>query len=144
MLDAVLYLLLAVGFAAPAVNLGPAGDARLHSVSREITIHRLVVRVLGGLGIDCVRTRSDQGQIADEDDIKELRQLVEACLANETSDPGHARVVPADLLGRIGVSELRVDRAKLVDFDELVVEAITPLLEKHRALAFELDGERNQ
>ena len=42
-LDAALDLFLAVGFAAPAVDLRPAGDAGLHPVAGEIAVHRLVV-----------------------------------------------------------------------------------------------------
>src|SRR5580692_10226251 len=134
MLDAALDLFLAVGLAAPAMNLGPAGDSGLDPMAREITVHRLVVEMLGGLGVDGVRPRPDQRQVTGEHDIEELRQLVEASLADETADPGDARVVLVDLLGRGRVGMLGIERAKLVDLDELVVEAVASLLEEDRPL----------
>ena len=39
------------------------------------------------------------------------------------------------------VGRLGIHRAEFVDLDELVVEAVAPLLEEHRPLAVELDGE---
>src|SRR3954470_24469993 len=51
MLDARLNLLLAVGLAAPAVDLRPAGDAGLDAVAREIAVHRLVVEAIDRLGV---------------------------------------------------------------------------------------------
>ena len=144
MLDAALDLFLAVGLAAPAMDLGPAGDARLDPMAREIAVHRLVVEMLGGLGVDGVRPRPDQRQVAGENDVEELRQLVEAGLADEAADPGDTLVILVDLLGGVGVGVLDIERAKLVDLDELVVEAMAPLLEEDRSLAVELDGERDQ
>src|SRR5580700_6609769 len=47
-LDAALDFFLAVGFAAPAVDLSPAGQARLDAVPGEITIHCLVVEPVRG------------------------------------------------------------------------------------------------
>jgi hypothetical protein len=54
-LDAALNLFLAVGLAAPAVDLRPAGDARLDTVAREITVDRLVIKLVLGLGVYGVR-----------------------------------------------------------------------------------------
>ncbi len=58
--DAFLDLLVGVGFTAPAVDLRPPGKAGLHPVPGEIAVHRFVVQVGFGLGIDRVRARSDQ------------------------------------------------------------------------------------
>ena len=44
----------------------------------------------------------------------------------------------------VGVGLLGIHRAEFVDLDQLVVEAVAPLLEEHRALAVELDGDRDQ
>ena len=94
-LDAALDLFLAVGLAAPAVDLRPAGDAGLDAVAREIAVDRLVVEVLRGLGVDRVRPRADQRQVAVEHHVEELRQFVEAGLADEAADAGDARIVLA-------------------------------------------------
>ena len=78
MLDAALNLLLAVGLAAPAVDLRPAGDARLDAVAREIAVDRLVIEPVLGLGVHRVGARADERKIAGEHHVEQLRQLVEA------------------------------------------------------------------
>jgi hypothetical protein len=60
MLDALLDFLLRIGFAAPAVDLRPAGDARLDAVAGVVAVDRLVVESRLGFGVDGVRARSDQ------------------------------------------------------------------------------------
>ena len=142
-LDAALDLLFGVGLAAPAVDLRPAGDARLHAVAREVAVDDLVVELVRRLRLNRVRARPDERKVALEDDVEELRQFVEAGLADETPDAGHARVALGDELRRVGVGVAGIHRAELVDVDQLVVEAVALLLEEHRSLAVELDGERD-
>ena len=60
MLDALLDLFLAVGLTAPAVDLRPAGDARLDAVAREIAGDRLVIEPVLGLGVHRVGARADE------------------------------------------------------------------------------------
>ena len=96
MLDAALDLLVGIGFAAPAVDLRPAGDAWLHAMAGEIAVDRIIVEPGFRLGVDGVRARADQRQIALEHDVEQLRQLVEAGLANEAADAGDARIVLGD------------------------------------------------
>src|SRR6266404_156428 len=126
-LDALLDFFLAVDFAAPAVDLRPAGNARLDAVTREIPIHRLIEQPALQFALHGVRTRTDQREAALEHDVEELRQFVEAGLADKASDPGDAAIVLGhDLRGqRIGL--IVVKRAKLEDVDALVVES-EPLL----------------
>src|SRR3954470_2073046 len=100
MLDALLGLLLRVGLAAPAVDLRPAGQSRLDAVTGEIAVNRLVIAARFRLGVDGVRARPDQRQIALEHDVEKLRQLVKARLADDAPDPGNAAVVLADQLRR--------------------------------------------
>ena len=76
--------------------------------------------------------------------VEELRQLVEAGLADEAADAGDARIALGHELGRIGVGLVDVHRAELEDLDQLVVEAVALLAEQHRALAVELDRQRHQ
>ena len=62
----------------------------------EIAVDRLVVQPVLGLGVDRVRARADQRQVALEHHVEELRQLVEAGLADEAADAGDARIVLGD------------------------------------------------
>ena len=59
MLDPALDLFLRVGLAAPAADLRPAGDAGLHAMAGEITVNRLVVESVLGLGMNSVGARPD-------------------------------------------------------------------------------------
>src|SRR6202166_2886305 len=131
--DALLDFLFAVDFAAPAVDLRPAGNARLDAVTREISVHRLVEQPALQFALHGVRTRTDQREIALEHDVEELRQFVKAGLANETSDPGNAAVVLGHDPGGQRIGLIVVQRAKLEDIDALVVEAEPLLAEQHRA-----------
>src|ERR1700694_5461884 len=143
-LDAFLDFLFAVDFAAPAVDLRPAGNARLDAVTREIAVHRFVEQPSLQFALHGVRPMTDQREVAFEHDVEELRQFVEAGLADKTSDAGNAAVVLGhDLCGeRIGL--IVVQRAKLEDVDALVVEAESLLAEQHRTGTVEFYGERDQ
>src|SRR5262245_124959 len=59
-LDALLDLLVGIDFAAPAVDLGPAGDARLDAVAGEIAVDGLVEQAALQLALHGVRPRADQ------------------------------------------------------------------------------------
>src|ERR1700733_5167669 len=143
-LDALLDFLLAVDFAAPAIDLRPAGDAGLDAVTREIAVHGFVEPPALQLALHGVRTRTDQREVALEHDVEELRQFVKAGLADEASDAGDAAVVPGHDLGRQRIGLVVVQRAKLEDVDALVVEAEPLLAEQHRTGAVEFDRKRDQ
>src|SRR5215510_299793 len=91
-LDALLDLLFIVDFAAPAVDLGPAGDPWLDAVAGEIAVDGLVEQPALQLALHRMRARADQRQVAPEHDVEELRQLVERGLAYEAADTGDAGV----------------------------------------------------
>src|SRR5580692_687877 len=143
-LDALLDFLLAVDLAAPAVDLRPAGNAGLDAVAGEIAVNRLVEQPALQLALHGVRTRPHQRQIALEYDVEELRQLVEAGLADEAPNAGDAAVVLGHDLGGERIGLIVVERAELEDVDALVVEAEPLLAEQHRARAVEFDGKRDQ
>src|SRR5882757_7379511 len=128
-LDALLDLFLVVDLAAPAIDLRPAGDPRLDTVAGEIAVDGLVEQAGLQFAEHRMRTRPDQGEIALEDDVEELRQLVEAGLADEAADPGDARIVPGHHLRRGRIGLVVVERAELEDVDPLIVEAEALLAE---------------
>src|SRR5437660_9349577 len=71
-LDALLDLLLIVDLAAPAIDLGPAGDARLDAVAGEIAVDGLVEQPALQLALHRMRARTDQREVAVEHDIEQL------------------------------------------------------------------------
>src|SRR5690606_30248671 len=92
-LDPALDLLRCVGFPAPAVDLRPAGDARLDLVAREVAVDDLAIELVGSLRHRRVGARADQRQVALQH-VEQLRQLVQAGLADEAADAGHPRIAP--------------------------------------------------
>src|SRR5450631_2435989 len=126
-LDALLDFLLAVDLAAPAIDLRPAGNPGLDAVAREIAVDGRVEQSALQFALHGVRAGTDQRQIAFEDDVEELRQFVEAGLADEASDAGDAAVVLGHDLGGERVGLVVVQRTEFVDVDALVVET-EPLL----------------
>ena len=91
-----------------------------------------------------MRARADQRQVALEHHVEELRQFVDAGLADEAADAGDARIVLGDALLHRMVGHVGAERAEFVDLNQFVVEAVTALLEEHRAAAVQLDGDGDQ
>src|SRR3954467_15822298 len=85
-LDPLLDLLVGVDLAAPAVDLGPAGDPWLDAVAREVAVDGLVEQPALQFALHGVRPGADQRQVALEHDVEQLRQFVEARLADEAAD----------------------------------------------------------
>ena len=108
MLDPTPNFFRAVSLATPAIDLSPAGDARLDPMPREVTVHRFVIKLLFSLGVNGVGARSDERQVAGEDDVEELGQLVKAGPANETADLSYPGIVPGDQLTRRHVGVLHI------------------------------------
>src|SRR5207249_2894328 len=99
---------------------------------------RLVIEPLFGLGVDRVRARADEREIAGEDHVYELRQLVETPFTQETTDARYPRIgLGHESRGR-GVGRFEIHRAKFVDLDEIVVEPVAFLSEQSRAATVEL------
>src|SRR3984893_14264788 len=116
-LDALLDFLFVVDFAAPAIDLRPAGDAGLDAMTREITVDGFVEQLALQLALHRVGTRADQREVALEYDVEELRQFVEAGLADEAADAGDAAVVFGYDLGGQRIGLIVVERAELEDVD---------------------------
>src|SRR4051794_3069882 len=143
-LDALLDLLFIVDFAAPAVDLRPTGDAGLYAVAREVTVDGFVEQAALQLALHRMRAGTDQRQIALEHHVEQLRQFVEAGLADEAADAGDAGIVLGHDLGRKRIGLVVIHRAEFEHVDAFVVEAETFLPEQHRARAVELDRQRDQ
>src|SRR5580692_12653917 len=138
-LHALLDFFLVVDFTPPAVDLRPAGDTRLDAVAREIAVHGLVEQLALQLALHGVGARADERKIAPEHDVEQLRQFVEAGLADEAAHTGDAVVVLGHDLGGQRIGLIVVERTKLEDVDALVIEAEALLAEEHRTGAVEFD-----
>lgn len=132
-----------VGLTAVAVDLRPAGDAGLDPVARAVFADRFLEGNAGGLGRRGVGARADHRHAAGEH-VEQLRQLVDAGLADEATDPGDAVVVAGGLAFGVGVGPFRVHRAELEDPDQPVVVAVAFLPEQHRPLGVEPDRQGHQ
>ena len=108
-------------------------------MAREVAVDGFVIEPVCRLGVDGVRARADERQIALEHHVEELRQFVEAGLADEAADARDARIALGDKLRGRGVALVDIHRAELVDLDQLVVEAVALLLEEDRPAAVEFD-----
>ena len=140
MLDAGLHLLDQFGFAAQAVDLGPAGDPGLDLVTRQVVVDHLGILFVVG---NRVRARPDDRHLALQH-VEELGQLVEAVTPQEPAQAGHPEVVPRRLLGAVGVGRIGDHRAELVDGDQVVVEPVALLPEQHRAGTVEFHQQRDR
>src|SRR6267142_3069431 len=143
-LDALLDLLVGVDFAAPSVDLRPAGDPGLDAVAREIAVDGFVEQPALQFALYGVRRGPNEREVALEHDVEELRQFVEAGLAYETPDARNTGIALGHDLGGGRVGQMVVHRAKLEDVDALIVEAEALLAEQHRPRAIELHRERQQ
>lgn len=122
-----------------AVDLRVAGQAALHTqpVGKFRDLLRVGLHVLDALG-----PRADERHIALED-VEDLRQLVDAQLADDPPDARDARVARA-ARDHAAVS-LGVDdhAAELDDLKHAPVFRAALLLEEHGAAVLELDRRRN-
>ena len=89
------HLVEGVGFAAQAVDLRPAGDARLDLVAQHVALDQLAVLLVVG---DGVRARPDDAHAALQH-VDELRQFVQRGAAQEAPERRDARVVARRLAG---------------------------------------------
>jgi hypothetical protein len=89
---------------------------------REIVVHGVRVELVGRLGLERVGAGPHERQIALHH-IQELRQFIEARLAQEPAHRGHTGVAFGDEFRGLRVGRLREHGAELVDVDLLVVEA---------------------
>jgi hypothetical protein len=133
-----LHLLARVELAAQPVNLGPSGNSRFDTMAVGITADEFIEKLSFRPCVQGVRPRADDGHRALQD-IEELRQLVDAHVANETANPGHTWVALARLFQRTRIGLFNVHRAEFPDLEDRSVEAGTFLAKEDRAAAFEFD-----
>ncbi len=132
-----------IDFTAPAIDLRPAGDARLDLVAGEISVDDLVPELVARMGVHGMRARAHEREFAAQH-VEELRQFVDGSLADEPSDPRDARIVLGNDLPGVRIGHLVIHRAELQHLDDLVVEAVAALAEDDRPLAFQPDGDRRR
>jgi hypothetical protein len=136
--DATLDLIVAAGLAAETVHLRPAGDTRFDAlaggVGGQLAAQFFIVR-------DRMGAWADEAHLADQD-VYELRQLIDAGGANEAADTRDARVVFQRLLHLIATLG-DAHRAELEDHECVAVEAPSGLAIDHRSARLDDDGERN-
>src|ERR1051326_223966 len=133
-LDALAHLVFGVDGAAEAVDLGPAGDARLDVVAAAREADALLVFAVVR---QRVRPRPDQRHVADQH-VEQLRDLVDVPAPPPAADAGQPRIVALRLRYHGAVVE-RAHGAEFEDAERLLVEAKAALQEKHRARAVEPD-----
>src|SRR5438874_460881 len=85
-----------------------------------------------------MRARPDHGHITSQN-IKELREFVDARPAQEFSDTGYA-AISATCLSDIGPILKYRHRPEFQNNEFLSIETVTSLLEYHRSVAIKLDG----
>src|SRR5271155_2037372 len=120
--------------AAQAVDLRPARDAGLDDVAARVERNGALESL-----IMCqrMRARPDERHVAEEN-VDELRQLVDVVAAHEAAETRHPRIA------RHGLSHLRAilhsqHRAELEDAEMPLIVAIAALPEYHRPRAVEFD-----
>src|SRR5947209_13947444 len=123
---------------AKAVDLGPAGDARLHIVAPRVKRDRLLEELIVRKRM---RTRADQAHLTAEH-VQELRQFIDIVPAHPSADAGNPRVILARVRDLAIVVERR-HRAEFHDPERRLVEARTPLEKQHRTGTAELDQNRH-
>ena len=89
-----------------------------------------------------VWARADERHLP-EQDIDELRKLVDAGRAERPADSRHAGIVAGGLNDQVTILGNR-HRAELEDPEHVVVPAIAPLAEENRAATVELDRQSDQ
>ena len=119
------------------MHLRPAGDAGANvkhmKLFFRVLLHR--PRVIGQR-----RARSDNGHITDNN-IDELRKLINAGCPNNLSHLCHARVAIPAVNSAAGMLRTVRHRAELIDGEDLSMQAQPLLLEQHRPRRRKLDCE---
>src|SRR5256885_1975782 len=86
-------------------------------------------------------TRPDQRHVADQD-IEQLRKLIDIGMAQEPPQTGHTWIVSGDWYEIVALLH-HGHRSEFQHANGLVVVAVPRLEKKHRPTGIELDGERN-
>src|ERR1700730_16947801 len=86
-------------------------------------------------------TGSDDRHVADQD-IEQLRKLIDIGAAQDASQTGHTWIVPDDWFEIVTILH-HGHRSEFQHANGLVVVAVPRLAKKHRPTGIELDCERN-
>src|SRR5690606_20128249 len=92
-LHAAPHLLQALSLAPKSVDLCPTSDTGTNLVPQHVTIDELAILLVVSY---CVRAQTNQNHAAEED-VKQLRYLIERCPTQETTEGCHARIAPGHL-----------------------------------------------
>src|SRR6201996_2401049 len=120
-------------------DLRPAGEAGADHVAQ--VVERNLLREPGG-ELGALGARADEAHLTAKN-VPELRNLVDACLAQKAAEAGNARVVfggPAGALG-FGVDE---HGAELVDLEVFILVSDARLREEDGTFRRELDREGDE
>ena len=118
-----------------AVNLGPAGKTYGHIVGTVLVAFGNQVEL-----IPQSRARADNAHGAAEN-IEHLREFIQAGLAQEPANSRNPLLGVAQFVGRSVLRGVGTHGAELVDVKMCLVQAHAFLLEEHRALAIQFDGD---
>ena len=91
-----------------------------------------------------MRARADERQVALEDTLKSCGSSSRLVLRMKRPTRVTRGSSLVTSLAAVASAWSTIHGAELVDFDQLVVEAVALLLEQDRAVAVELDGERDE
>src|SRR6266508_3079321 len=125
---------------APAVHLRPTGHSRAHFVPQHI-VRKLCTKLLYELR--ALGTGPDDAHVAEED-VEELRELVEGPRPNPPPYPRSPRIIA---LGPFGAGViLRADphRAEFHDLEWLAIETHAHLPIENRSAVFDPDCQRDE
>ena len=127
-LDAFFHFLQRVGFAAPAVNLRPAGNARFHFMAQHVAFNELAILFVMR---HRMRTRTDNRHPPGQH-IDKLRQFIQRGAAQKIPHFGDARIV-LRRLGHHFVVLHHFHGTELPHFDRLAIHAVASLAENNRS-----------
>ena len=131
-----LHLFESFGFAAPAVDLGPARDAGFHLVPEHVAANEFTVLLIMRHG---VRSRANERHGSPQD-VDELRQFIEGGAAQEGAEAGDARIVLLRLHDFCAVL-LYMHGSKLPHLDPVATQAVTVLAKEDRTGRGQLDAD---
>src|SRR5688572_20579264 len=123
-----------IGVAAVAVDLGPAGDARLDVVAR-VVVGDLLLEVADEFG--ALGARADEAHVALQD-VPELRRLIDVPLAHKRADGETPRIVGPGPAGASVALGVEAHAADLVAPERAAIAAEAPLQVEDRARALDI------
>src|SRR5829696_1217251 len=138
-LDAALCSFDGTDFPAEALHLREARDARPNAMTTCIAAHRILVVMVADPHLERVGPRTDQRHVA-PDHVQKLRKLIDAELAEDATDRGHARIILGRRRTSADVRLVSEHRPELEDVDHLIVEADAGLHEQDRPRTAQPDG----